>query len=87
MHAVLVKVKINDHEAAAKRVREDVVPQVQQVPGHVTGFWTRKDDSGMSIVVFESEEVANAMAAKVPEMVPDEVTLESVEVREVTAQS
>jgi hypothetical protein len=37
--------------------------------------------------VFESEDVAKAMAEKVPAMVPDAVTLESVEVREVVAQS
>jgi hypothetical protein len=87
MHAVLVSVTINDREASEKQVREDVIPQVQQAPGHVAGYWTRKDNTGVSMVIFESEDVAKAMAEKVPTMVPDVVTLESVEVREVVAQS
>jgi hypothetical protein len=87
MHAVLVSVTISDSEASEKQLREDVIPQVQQAPGHVAGFWTRKDNAGVSMVVFESEDVAKAMAEKVPAMVPDAVTLESVEVREVVAQS
>ncbi|MEZ5078569.1 MAG: hypothetical protein R2725_14125 [Solirubrobacterales bacterium] len=87
MHAVLVTVTIDDREAAAKQVRDVVAPQVRQAPGHVAGFWTRKGSSGTSIVVFESEQAADAMAAKVPAMVPDQVTLESVEVREVVARS
>jgi hypothetical protein len=87
MHAVLVSVTINDREASEKQVRGDVVPQVQQAPGHVAGYWTRKDNKGVSMVVFETEDVAKAMAERVPTMVPDAVTLESVEVREVVAQS
>lgn len=85
MHAVLVRVTINDVESATNTLREEVVPQVQQIPGVVTGYWTRKDDSGVSIVIFESEDAANATAERVPAMVPDDVTLESVEVREVSA--
>lgn len=85
MHAVLVRVTINDVESATNTLREEVVPQVQQIPGVVTGYWTRKDDSGVSIVIFESEDAASATAERVPAMVPDDVTLESVEVREVSA--
>jgi len=40
------------------------------------------------MVVFESEEAAEAMSARVPSMVPEDVvTLESVEVREVVAHA
>jgi hypothetical protein len=39
------------------------------------------------MVVFESEEAANGMSARVPSMIPDTVTLESVEVREVVAHA
>jgi hypothetical protein len=85
MHAVVTRVKVDDSEAAESRLRENVVPQVQQIPGVVTGYWTRKDDSGVSMVIFESEEAAQAMSERVPTMIPDEVTLDTVEVREVVA--
>jgi hypothetical protein len=49
MHAVLVSVTISDSEASEKQLREDVIPQVQQAPGHVAGFWTRKDNAGVSM--------------------------------------
>ncbi len=39
------------------------------------------------MVVFESEDGAKAMSERVPTIVPDEVTLENVEVREVVAHT
>jgi hypothetical protein len=87
MHAVVVKVTINDEESANRYLQEQVVPQVSQAPGFVTGYWTRKDNSGLSMVVFESEDAANAASERVRGMVPDVVTLESVEVREVAAHA
>ena len=39
------------------------------------------------MVVFESEDAAKAMSERVPSMVPDVVTLENVEVREVVAHA
>jgi hypothetical protein len=86
MHAVVVKVTINDREAAEKRLREETVPSVSQIPGVVAGYWTRSDGSdGLSMVVFESEEAARAAADQVPQMISEALTLESVEVREVVA--
>ena len=88
MHAVVVTVTINDHEAATGHLRESVVPGVSQAPGFITGHWTRKDDSGVGMVIFESEEAAEAMRERVPSMVPEDVvTLESVEVHEVVANA
>ena len=87
MHAVVVKVTISDVEATLSHLREKTVPGVAQAPGFVTGHWTRKGDSGLSMIIFESEDAANAMSEKVPSMVPDSVTLENVEVREVTAHA
>ena len=88
MHAVVVTVTINDHETATSHLRENVVPGVSQAPGFITGHWTRKDDSGVGMVIFESEEAAEAMMERVPSMVPEDVvTLESVEVREVVANA
>jgi hypothetical protein len=87
VHAVVVKVTISDQEAAESHLREQVVPGVSQAPGFVAGYWTRKDGAGLGMVVFESEDAAQAMSERVPSMIPDVVTLEDVEVREVVAHA
>jgi hypothetical protein len=87
MHAVIVMVTVNDPEAATSHLREEVVPGVKQAPGLVAGYWTREGDSGIGMVVFESEDAAKAMSERVPTMVTDAVTLNSVEVREVVAHT
>ena len=87
MHAVVVKVSIQDEEAATSDLREQVVPGVSQAPGFVAGYWTRKDDGGLSMIVFESEEAAQAASERIPEMAPDSVNVDSVEIREVVAHA
>lgn len=87
MHAVVVKVTITDPESAESFLRDQIVPRVSQAPGFVTGHWTRKDNSGMSMIIFESEEAANGVSEQISSMVPEAVTLESVEVREVVAHA
>jgi hypothetical protein len=87
MHAVVVKVTIHDQAAATKTLNEQVVPGVSQAPGFVTGYWTRKDNAGLSMVIFESEEAAEGMSQRMRSIVPEAVTLESVEVREVAAHA
>lgn len=87
MHAVVTRVTINDREAAESHLREQVVPGVSQAPGFVAGYWTRKDDTGLAMVVFESEEAANDMSERVPSMLPDAVKLENTEVREVVVNA
>jgi hypothetical protein len=50
MHAVVVKVTVNDREAAEKRLREEIIPRVAQLPGVVAGYWTRSDGTdGLSM--------------------------------------
>jgi hypothetical protein len=86
VYAVVVRVTVNDREAAEKRLQDEIVPRVSQIPGVVAGYWTRADaPDGLSMVVFESEEAARAAAQQVPQMVTEAVTLESVEVRQVVA--
>jgi hypothetical protein len=86
VHAVVVRVTVNDREAAEQRLRDEIIPRVSQLPGVVAGYWTRSDGTdGLSMVVFESEEAARAAADQVPQMVSESVTLESVEVRQVVA--
>jgi hypothetical protein len=87
MHAVVVRVTISDEEEADRGLRENVIPRVSQTPGFVNGYWTRKDNTGLSMIVYESEDAATTVSEMVPSMVPAAVTLESVEVREVVANA
>jgi hypothetical protein len=88
VHAVVAQVTINDDTGAAEsHLRERVVPGVTQAPGFVAGYWTRKESRGVGMVVFESEDAAQAMVERFPSMVPDMVTLEGVEVLEVVAHA
>ena len=87
MHAVVVNVTIDDTEASEVALREQVVPRVSQVPGFVAGYWTRKDNSGLSMSVWESEDAANSASEMVRSVAPEGVTVDSVEVREVVASA
>jgi hypothetical protein len=87
MHAVVVKVTIKDREAAERALNEQLVPRVSQVPGFVAGYWTIKDDTGLTMIIFESEDAANAMSEMARSVVPDAMSLDDVEVREVAAHA
>lgn len=87
MHAVVVKVTIDDRESSEKELREQVVPQVSQAPGFVAGYWTRKENSGLSMILFESEDAASQMGDMVRSMAPTGVTIDDVEVREVVVHA
>jgi hypothetical protein len=91
MHAVVVKVSIGDAESAQKVLHERVVPTASGAPGFVAGYWTRSDDgsNGLSMLVFEAEDGARAMADRIrgADWLPETVTLESAEVREVIANA
>ena len=87
MHAVVVRVSIGDVESAEKGLREKVVPAVSGAPGFVAGYWTRSDDggNGLSMLVFESEDAARAVAERFRggTIIPETVTVSRVEIREV----
>jgi hypothetical protein len=87
MHAVVVRVTIDDEGPAMERLRSDVVPRVSQQPGFVHGYWMRKDNTGLSIVLFDSEDAAKQASERVPENIAEGVTLESTEIREVVAHA
>jgi hypothetical protein len=82
-----VNVTINDREAAERALNEQLVPRVSQIPGFVAGYWTIKDDTGLTMIVFESEDAANAMSEMARSVVPDAMSLDDVEVREVAAHA
>jgi hypothetical protein len=91
MHAVVVKVSINDFDRARQFLTEQVVPRASQAPGFVAGYWTRSEDgsAGLSMVVFESEAAARGAEQMIQAAAPqdDGVTLDGTEVREVVASA
>jgi hypothetical protein len=89
MHALVIQVTIHNPEPATARLRDEVVPRASQAPGFVTGHWIKTgDDKGLSVMIFESEDAAQA-AVEVIRAQPDseDVTLDSVDVREVVAHA
>jgi heme-degrading monooxygenase HmoA len=85
MNAVVVRVTINDRESATQGLREQVVPRVSQAPGFVAGYWTRKEgtDTGLSMILFESEDAANSAVEQLRGTAPEGVVIDDIEVREV----
>jgi hypothetical protein len=88
MYAVITDVLISDTEAAQRELRENVVPMVKQIPGFVSGVWMENGEGkGHSIVVFENEGAAKAVAEQLPSRLPAAVTLDGISVREVVASA
>jgi len=87
MHAVVVKVTVEDAEASIQELRDRVVPAISQAPGFVTGHWTRREDNGLSMTIWDSEEHARAASERIREVVPAGVTINDVELREVVASA
>jgi hypothetical protein len=91
MHAVAVRVTIGDVANAQKELHERVVPAVSATPGLVAAYWTRSEDgsNGLSMLVFETEDAARGMADRIrgADWMPETVSLDSAEVREVIASA
>jgi hypothetical protein len=95
MYALLVEVRIDPAriEEAERGLHEEVVPQVSSAPGFVRGIWAhnKSNDAGTGLVVFESEEQAEQMAAMVPQQLAANkdapITLERTTVLEVVAEA
>ena len=94
MHAVVVRVTIHNADRTREMLNSRVVPQVSGAPGFKTGYWTwatgSGESNGLSMIIFDSEENARAAGDRVSTVAadaPDDVTLESVEVREVVASA
>lgn len=65
-YAVIMQVKLPglDDEAADRMLNEQVIPHAKTQAGFHKGIWMRSDDgTGMGIVVFDSEDNAQAAAS------------------------
>lgn len=89
MHATVTRVSIDPDrvDGAEETLREQVVPRVSQAPGFVAGYWTRKDNGGLSMVIFEEEGQAQAASEQIRGAVPEGVSVEDIEIREVVASA
>lgn len=90
MHAVVARSTINDFEQARRILTEEGIPRVSQAPGFVTAHWVRLDETtGTSMLVFESEEAAQAMAEQLRTNPPagTAVTINTIEVGEVVGNA
>lgn len=91
MHAVFVASRISDFGPARESLYSDVIPNVSQMPGFVSGVWLApaggESGEGNAIVVFESEDVARAMAKRLKTDPPPNVEIVRAEVREVAGSA
>jgi hypothetical protein len=90
MHAIVVKSTLHDVEQATDFLRQEGVARVRQAPGFVSGHWIRLgQNSGTSMLVFESEKAAQSAAEQLGKNPPptDALTIDSVEIGEVVERA
>ena len=94
MHALVTRVTIHNADRTRQVLTSQVVPQVSGAPGFKTGYWTwstgGEELNGLAMIIFDSEENARAAGDRISAAAaaaPDDVTLDSVEVREVVASA
>ncbi len=83
---VSVRIEAGREDEARRGLVEQVLPRVKGSPGFVAGYWfAPQGDVGSSVVIWQTREHAEAMAAQLqPGTQPVlPVTVEKVEVREV----
>ncbi len=86
MHAIVVRSTLHDFERATSFLREEGVPRLREAPGLVGAQWVRLgENTGTSMLTFESEESAQAAAEMLRANPPggDAITIDSVEIGEV----
>ena len=94
MHALVTRVTIHNADNTRETLNSQVVPGISGAPGFKTGYWTWSTDTGglngLAMMIFDSEENARAAGDRVSAVAAsaaDDVTLDSVEVREVVASA
>jgi hypothetical protein len=85
--AVVTSVAVKDESAAVDMLRSRVVPMVSGLPGFVSGVWLGAEDgAGSSVLVFDSEAGARAVADRM-HAASEATGLLSVQVRPVSARA
>lgn len=90
LHALLVTADVEPgHEEESLEYLRTMLPQLQQIPGLLTGYWlaATKDGESLAVVIFDDERSAQEMAQvglpNAPQ--PPGATFRLAEVREVVA--
>jgi hypothetical protein len=87
MHAVVSTVRIQDVAVARESLTEKRLKLVPRAPGFVSAYWLEPvDDIGMSVIIFQTREHAEAAVAYPVPPLPG-VTLLTVDIREVYASA
>lgn len=89
MHAVLVNVKISPgrREESLSALHGHIVPMCKGASGFVRGTWFGDEEFGNSLMMFDSEASARAMAEQVRSDPGDPVQVTGVQVYEVHAEA
>ena len=86
MHAVVVRSTLHDFDKARRFLTEETLPRVKQAPGLVGAQWVRLDEStGTSMLIFESEQAAQAAVQQLQQNQPpaDALAIDDVRIGEV----
>jgi hypothetical protein len=87
VHAVVTTLRFNDRCAAEAELSE-IVSRVSRMPGFVGGYWVAlAADRGSSMIVFDSQEEAQALAKFARDAPYASVTPEAIRVGEVLARA
>lgn len=89
MYAVVVTVRID--QARAQEATDDlasiVVPQAKAAPGFVRGTWCGGEESGHAMILFDTREHAEQMAARHTPPPESAVQIQSIGTYEVRAEA
>ncbi|MCA1698964.1 MAG: hypothetical protein LC790_08710 [Actinobacteria bacterium] len=86
MHAIVVRSTLHNAEQAMTFLREQGIPRIKQAPGFIGAQWVRlSENSGTSMLTFETEEAARSAAEQLRANPPggDAITIDSTEIGEV----
>ena len=84
MHAIVVRSTLHDFEQATTYLREQGIPRIKQAPGFVGAQWVRLgENSGTSMLTFETEENAQSAVEQLRANPPPGLTIDSSEIGEV----
>ena len=95
MRGLITRVTIHNADRTREMLDNQVVPGASGAPGFKTGYWTWLSDAGglnngLAMMIFGSEENARAAGDRLSAVAADasdDVTMDSVEVREVVASA
>lgn len=93
MHAIVGHSELDASrgDEALQVLQQGILPRISQAPGFVSATFTRSPDgtTGRSMIVFESEETAKAVAATAKDQMPADapVRIISLDVYEVVART